>query len=118
MYYRYNQDGSLDTTAQVKKEMENYWDQEAYRDARFFDINGDPIPFKVKHIIGTSDEVKVGASLIKKAAACSLHGRYYEVGKGSSLLSIIKYDKKAFWDINYDEKKRKKIKVSFSLAKY
>lgn len=87
-----------------------------YQTVRFFDINGYSIPFKVKHIIGTSDEVKVGASLVKKAAAYSCCGRNYTVGKGASLLSIIKHDKKNFWDINYDERKKKKIKVTFSLA--
>ena len=100
-----------------KKEMEYYCEQDLYRSVRFFDINGRPIPFKVKIIIGTSDEVKVGASLIKKAVAYSCCGRNYNVGKGASLLSIVKHDKKEFWDIFYDEKKRKKAKVTFSLAK-
>lgn len=118
MYYRYNQDDmSLDASAQTKKEMEYYEEQGGYRTIRFYDINGNSIPFKVRAMIGTSDEVKIGASLIKKAAAYSCCGRNYNVGKGVSLLSIIKHDKKNFWDVIYDEQKKKKIKVSFSLAK-
>ena len=117
IYNLINAMGKTELTTTEKKELEAVVTKNVYGGVRFFDINGNAIPYRVKCTIGTSGGFAVGASLSKIVVSVSAWGRNYVVQKGISLLKILNYDKKMIHNTIITDKGKRKIKYSFSLVK-
>ena len=117
IYNLINPTGRTEFATTDKKELEAYLTNHVYGGVRFFDTNGNAIPYKVKSTIGTTGGFKIGAALSKVVASVSNWGRRYIVQKGASLLKILNYDAKMMHNIIVTDKGKKKIKYSFSLVK-
>lgn len=117
IYNLIRSNGSIEYSTQDKKELEWYMSNNWCKNARFYDINGYSIPFKVKTTIGAKNGIKIGTTLSKLTAAISVCGRQYQVGKGASALKILKYDDRMFDEIIMTDKGKKHATYSFSLAR-